>query len=49
MGHIIIEEKCVVPIHHTTQVKCVHLAIKVNEFRAANNLQSSRQVYSDHQ
>ena len=43
------EEKCAVPIHRTTQVKCVHLVIEVNEFRAVNNLQSSRKDYSDHQ
>ena len=49
MGHIVMEEKCMVPVHRTTQVKCVHLVIKVNEFRAVNNLQSRRQVYSDHQ
>ena len=49
MGDIVMEEKCVVPTHHATQVKCVHLVIEVNEFRAVNNLQSSRQVYSDHQ
>ena len=43
------EEKCLVCAHHTTQVKHVHLFIKVNEFRAVNNLQSSRKVYSGHQ
>ena len=43
------EEKLVVPTHHTTQVKHVHVVIKVNEFRAVNNLQSSRKVYGDHQ
>ena len=48
MGDIVMK-KCAVPIHHPTQVKCVHLVIKVNEFRAVNNLQSSRKVYSDHQ
>ena len=42
-------KKCVVPIHHTTQVKHVHLVFEVNEFRAVNNLQFSRKVYSDHQ
>ena len=49
MGRHCNEKKCVVPIHHPTQVKHVHLVIKVNEFRAVNNLQSSRKVYSDHQ
>ena len=49
MGDIVMEEKCVVPTHCTTQVKCVYLVIEVNEFRAVNNLQSSRKVYSDHQ
>ena len=49
MGDIVMKKKCAVPIHHTTQVKHVHLVIKVNEFRAVNNLQSSRKVYSDHQ
>ena len=28
MGDIVMEEKCAVPAHHTTQVKCVHLVIK---------------------
>ena len=49
MGDIVMEEKCEVPAHHTTQVKCVHLVIKVIEFRAVNNLQSSRKVHSEHQ
>ena len=43
------EEKLAVPAHCTTQVKCVHVVTKVNEFRAVNNLQSSRKVYCDHQ
>ena len=49
MGDIIMEKKMCSTIHRTTQVKCVHLIIKVNEFRAVNSLQSSRKVYSDHQ
>ena len=49
MRDIIMEENCAVPTHHTTQVKCVHVVIEVNEFRAVNNLQSSRKVYGDHQ
>ena len=43
------EEKLAVPAHRATQMKHVHLVIEVNEFRAVNNLQSSRKVYSDHQ
>ena len=43
MGDIVMEEKYAVPIHHTTQVKHMHLVIEVNEFRAVNNLQPSRE------
>ena len=49
MGRDHNEKNCAVPIHHPTQVKRVCLVIKVNEFTAVNNLQSSRKVYSDHQ
>ena len=42
-------EKWAVPAHRTTQVKHVHVVIEVNEFRAVNNLQSSRKIYGDHQ
>ena len=40
MGRDHNEKNCVVPVHCPTQEKCVHLVIKVNEFRAVNNLQS---------
>ena len=49
MGDIVMHEKWVVPTQHTTQMKCVHVVIEVNEFKAVNNLQSSRKVYGDHQ
>ena len=42
MGRNHNEKNCVIPIDHPTQVKCFNLLIKVNEFRAVNNLQSSR-------